>query len=75
MITVPNQLVGAQESSAVTLECHSEAFPKSINYWTKDNDEIITKDTSKYWFNCLKDINYRIGIGLYFRKKFSFNIE
>lgn len=40
MISVPNQLVGAQEGQSMTLECHSEAFPKSINYWTKNNDTI-----------------------------------
>jgi len=38
---VPNQLIGAAETEDVVLECHSEAFPKSINYWTRDNGEII----------------------------------
>lgn len=41
MISVPNQLVGAQEGQLMTLECLSEAYPKSINYWTRENDEIV----------------------------------
>ncbi|CAK9833781.1 Ntm [Anthophora retusa] len=41
MIWVQNQLVGAQEGQQLTLECHSEAYPKSINYWTRDKDEIV----------------------------------
>ncbi|KAL3276400.1 hypothetical protein HHI36_011784, partial [Cryptolaemus montrouzieri] len=41
MIWIQNQLVGAYEGQQITLECHSEAFPKSINYWTDDKGEII----------------------------------
>ncbi|KAK2585130.1 hypothetical protein KPH14_008637 [Odynerus spinipes] len=41
MIWVPNQLVGVQEGQLMTLECLSEAYPKSINYWTRDNDKIV----------------------------------
>lgn len=41
MITIPNQLVGAVLGQNLTLECISEAFPKSINYWTR-NGEIVT---------------------------------
>lgn len=46
MISVQNQLVGASVGSDVTLDCHSEAYPKSINYWTFKN-VIIAK--SKYY--------------------------
>lgn len=48
MIWIQNQLVGAYEGQQITLECHSEAFPKSINYWTDDTGEIIPQ--SKYCF-------------------------
>ncbi|KAL0110291.1 hypothetical protein PUN28_013736 [Cardiocondyla obscurior] len=41
MIWIQNQLVGAQEGQQMTLECHSEAYPKSINYWTRENNVII----------------------------------
>ncbi|XP_044002273.1 neurotrimin-like isoform X2 [Aphidius gifuensis] len=44
MVSVQNQLVGAREGQSMTLECLSEAFPKSINYWTKDKSEIIAQD-------------------------------
>lgn len=36
VIQVPNQLVGAPLGTDVTIECHVEASPKSINYWVKD---------------------------------------
>lgn len=42
MIWIQNQLVGVQEGQQMTLECNSEAFPKSINYWTRENNQIIT---------------------------------
>ncbi|EAT38141.1 AAEL009942-PA [Aedes aegypti] len=41
MISVPNQLVGAVEGQRMTLECHSEAYPKSINYWTREKGDIV----------------------------------
>ncbi|XP_017154527.1 cell adhesion molecule 2 [Drosophila miranda] len=40
MIWIQNQLVGAALQQNITLECQSEAYPKSINYWMK-NDTII----------------------------------
>lgn len=45
MIWIQNQLVGAAIGQSITLDCQSEAFPKSINYWMK-NDSIIIP--SKY---------------------------
>jgi len=36
-----NQLVGAYEGQQIKLECHSEAYPKSINYWTKEKGDIV----------------------------------
>lgn len=41
MIWVQNQLIGAYEGQRMTLECHSEAFPQSINYWTREKGEIV----------------------------------
>ncbi|KAK9504922.1 hypothetical protein O3M35_009089 [Rhynocoris fuscipes] len=41
MVWIQNQLVGAMEGQQMTLECHSEAYPKSINYWTGEKGEII----------------------------------
>ncbi|XP_049828521.1 opioid-binding protein/cell adhesion molecule homolog isoform X1 [Schistocerca gregaria] len=36
-----SQLVGAYDGRHVTIECSSEAYPKSINYWTRDQGEIL----------------------------------
>ncbi|XP_044757847.1 neurotrimin-like [Coccinella septempunctata] len=41
MIWIQNQLVGAMEGQQITLECYSEAYPKSINYWTKEGNMIV----------------------------------
>ncbi|KAG5676523.1 hypothetical protein PVAND_006352 [Polypedilum vanderplanki] len=42
MLMIQNQLVGSAIGQKITLECQSEAYPKSINYWMK-NETIITK--------------------------------
>ncbi|XP_076361813.1 lachesin-like [Tachypleus tridentatus] len=41
MIWIPNQLVGSPLGGRVKMECHTEAFPASINYWTKQKGEMI----------------------------------
>ncbi|XP_065078646.1 neurotrimin [Ochlerotatus camptorhynchus] len=41
MMSVQNQLVGAVEGQRMTLECQSEAYPKSINYWTREKGDIV----------------------------------
>nr|XP_036226943.1 hemicentin-1 isoform X2 [Bactrocera oleae] len=40
LIWIQNQLVGIATGQNIALECQSEAYPKSMNYWTK-NDTII----------------------------------
>ncbi|XP_033213898.1 lachesin-like [Belonocnema kinseyi] len=41
MLSIPNQLEGAYIGQDVTLECHTEAYPDSINYWTTDHGDMI----------------------------------
>ncbi|KAK9722141.1 Immunoglobulin I-set domain [Popillia japonica] len=41
MLTIPNQLEGAYVGQDVSLECHTEAFPTSINYWTTERGDMI----------------------------------
>ena len=41
MFWIPNQLEGAYVGQDVTLECHSEAFPPSINYWEKEDGHTL----------------------------------
>lgn len=47
MISIPNQLEGAYLGQDVFLECHTEAYPLSINYWTTENGEMIISDASR----------------------------
>ena len=41
MFWIPSQLEGAYVGQDATLECHSEAYPKSINYWVKENGSML----------------------------------
>ena len=41
MLRIENQLVGAYEGQTLTLECHSEAYPRPITYWTTPLNETI----------------------------------
>uniref|UniRef100_A0ABD2W666 Ig-like domain-containing protein n=1 Tax=Trichogramma kaykai TaxID=54128 RepID=A0ABD2W666_9HYME len=41
MLSIPNQLEGAYIGQDVVLECHSEAYPDSINYWTTEHGDMI----------------------------------
>ncbi|XP_023290707.1 lachesin [Orussus abietinus] len=50
MLWIPHQLVGAPLGSSVTLECHTEAHPTSLNYWTRD-DGVMIHESSKYQTN------------------------
>uniref|UniRef100_A0A8D8MC15 Lachesin n=2 Tax=Cacopsylla melanoneura TaxID=428564 RepID=A0A8D8MC15_9HEMI len=44
MLSIPNQLEGAYVGQDVNLECHTEAFPASINYWTTEKGDMIVSD-------------------------------
>jgi hypothetical protein len=41
VVKVPNQLLGAPFGTNVSLECHVEAFPNTINYWVKNRGEML----------------------------------
>ncbi|KAL1115886.1 hypothetical protein AAG570_006175 [Ranatra chinensis] len=41
MLTIANQLEAAYIGQDVSLECHTEAFPSSINYWTNEKGDMI----------------------------------
>ncbi|KAM7351056.1 dpr-interacting protein kappa [Cochliomyia hominivorax] len=47
MLSIPNQLEGAYIGQDVILECHTEAYPASINYWTTERGDMIISDTSR----------------------------
>uniref|UniRef100_A0A2S2QG06 Lachesin n=2 Tax=Sipha flava TaxID=143950 RepID=A0A2S2QG06_9HEMI len=41
MLMIPNQLEGARRGVYSKLECHTEANPPSINYWTNERGDMI----------------------------------
>ncbi|PRD35155.1 UNVERIFIED_CONTAM: Lac [Trichonephila clavipes] len=41
MLWIPNQLIGGSMGNSVTLECLVEAFPKSLNYWTRHDGQLL----------------------------------
>lgn len=47
MISIQNQLEAAFLGQDVTLECHTEAFPLSINYWTTETGDLIISEASR----------------------------
>ncbi|XP_030377207.1 neurotrimin [Scaptodrosophila lebanonensis] len=47
MVWIPHQLVGTPMGFNVTLECFIEANPTSLNYWTRENEQMIT-ESPKY---------------------------
>uniref|UniRef100_A0A336LZ41 CSON011191 protein n=1 Tax=Culicoides sonorensis TaxID=179676 RepID=A0A336LZ41_CULSO len=47
MLSIPNQLEAAYIGQDVVLECHTEAYPASINYWTTERGDMIISDTSR----------------------------
>ncbi|XP_043261860.1 lachesin [Colletes gigas] len=47
MLSIPHQLVGVPLDYDITLECHTEAHPTSLNYWTR-NDGTMIHESSKY---------------------------
>ncbi|XP_041975631.1 lachesin isoform X1 [Aricia agestis] len=66
LVQVPNQLVGAPTGTDVTLQCHVEASPKAINYWTRENGEmIITND--KYAMSEINSSAYSVQMRLVVR--------
>ena len=56
MIWIQNQLVGVELGQQIILECLSEAYPKSINYWTKENGVIIAN--GEIFYNINITVNY-----------------
>ncbi|KAG8234955.1 hypothetical protein J437_LFUL009150, partial [Ladona fulva] len=49
MLWIPNQLEGAYIGQDVTLECHTEAYPTSINYWTTERGDMIISVPPMLW--------------------------
>ncbi|XP_071452250.1 lachesin-like [Hetaerina americana] len=67
LIQVPNQLVGAPTGTDVTLQCHVEASPKAINYWTRETGEMIISN-DKYQMTEINSSYYSVQMRLTIRK-------
>lgn len=58
MLSIPNQLEGAYVGQDVILECHTEAYPASINYWTTERGDMIISGNEFYFPPPEKISNY-----------------
>ena len=65
MFWIPSQLEGAYIGKDVTLECHSEAFPKSINYWVKEDGAMLisSKGSSFYDVTQIHTFKHSVSSG------------
>ncbi|XP_019880331.1 lachesin isoform X1 [Aethina tumida] len=62
MIWVPNQLVGAPAGTDVTIDCHTEAYPRAISYWVYEN--VMLLPTKKYGTDMMENTIYRAHMRL-----------
>lgn len=65
MLSIPNQLEAAYIGQDVTLECHTEAYPISINYWTTEHGDMIVSGNLLFLsfpFNVLLLYNFEVSI-------------
>ncbi|CAG9816935.1 unnamed protein product [Phaedon cochleariae] len=66
LIQVRNQLVGAPVNTDVTLQCHVEASPKAINFWTRESGEMIISN-DKYYMTEINNSYYSVQMKLIIR--------
>ncbi|KAL6266605.1 hypothetical protein P5V15_003450 [Pogonomyrmex californicus] len=64
MIFVPNQLVGAPTGTNVTIDCHTEAYPRAMSYWFLGDEMILSNE--KYTTNTMEN-SYRAHMRLTIR--------
>ncbi|KAF5307285.1 hypothetical protein FQR65_LT07001 [Abscondita terminalis] len=62
-IQVDKQLLGTYDGFSVTIDCYSEAYPKSINYWTKNNGDIVPGN-EKFVIERVESNNYKVHMRL-----------
>ncbi|XP_064106055.1 lachesin-like isoform X3 [Macrobrachium nipponense] len=59
VLWIPNQLVGVARGMDVTLECHTEAFPRSINYWTDEKGQMILSSSGGRFDSIVAENGYK----------------
>jgi len=65
MFWIPSQLEAVYRGQDVTIECHSEAFPKSINYWVNKKGAMLVSN-DKYEAVSV-DSGYKVFMKLHIR--------
>jgi len=65
MFWIPSQLEAVYLGQDVTIECHSEAFPKSINYWVNSKGAMLVSN-EKYEAVSV-DSGYKVFMKLHIR--------
>jgi len=65
MFWIPSQLEAVYQGQDVTIECHSEAFPKSINYWVNNKGAMLVSN-EKYEVVTV-DSGYKVFMKLHIR--------
>ncbi|GIX94068.1 lachesin [Caerostris darwini] len=63
MIWIPHQLIFASIGDTVSLDCYTEAFPMSINYWTKADSCNILQPSEKFSVS-ISDNIYQVSMKL-----------
>lgn len=63
MIWIPHQLIFASVGDTVSLDCYTEAFPMSINYWTKADSCNILQPNEKFAVS-ISDNVYQVSMKL-----------
>jgi len=61
-ITVPSQLYGVGPGSNVTISCNVQAYPTAINYWMKDDNEMLLSGPK---YNITEKVRNRYEIMMY----------
>ncbi|XP_044765147.1 neurotrimin-like isoform X2 [Coccinella septempunctata] len=64
MLWIPHQLVGAPLAYSVTLECFTEAHPGSLNYWTREDGQMIHESRKYHTENILGNPTYKTHMRL-----------
>ncbi|CAH2003722.1 unnamed protein product [Acanthoscelides obtectus] len=64
MLWIPHQLVGAPLAYSVTLECFTEAHPSSLNYWTREDGQMIHESKKYHTENIVGSPSYKTHMKL-----------
>ncbi|XP_042895214.1 lachesin isoform X1 [Parasteatoda tepidariorum] len=67
MLWIPNQLFVGKIGDNITLECLVEAFPKSLNYWTRHEDDQLV-NSGNHFITTIQESTYKMHMRLTINK-------